>query len=538
MSISKILKHFYREYLALNPLLATSLGYHQWDDSFVNVYTDAYNQKLTKLYQDYLSQVEQVELQSEKERLEADSFKLQAELALREKQLPLFLMPLSPLTNVFVDLVVLIITPGQQPLKSMCAQKKLRQRMKAFGEAYPSLIDRLKEGIEKGVTIPKPLVSRVIQQLSDLLSKRPYFQVCDNGYFRRTMKTYFEPLVSDCKHFLHTQYLSAARETLGLCYLPGKMGANAYQYLIDLNTTRFGLSASEIHRIGLGEVESLLEERDRLQQKLPNPDFREDPSFYPKSGEEALEMYRKAKKEISRTVLPKYFHHLRPSKGYDIKAVPDFLTDYFPAAYYTSPPVNSKRGGVFYVNLGNLHNHPTYMAKSLCCHEGNPGHHFQLTLSQDFRVSECRQHQWQSFIEGWGLYVEGLGEYHNLYSRIGYLDYCLIRATRLVVDTGIHFYGWNHDKCYHFLKGIFPHHTNDQIDQAIYRYVSIPGQALSYKMGELAIRRMRETLVGSQGLSLVKFHRKLMKMGPVPQSVMERYLHRETNSSEIEDDDP
>jgi uncharacterized protein (DUF885 family) len=169
--------------------------------------------------------------------------------------------------------------------------------------------------------------------------------------------------------------------------------------------------------------------------------------------------------------------------------------------------------------------------RTLSCHEGDPGHHYQITLSQDFKIAKTRQIMWTGFKEGWGLYSESLGDYTNPYDEIGYLKYDLERAVRLVVDTGIHFYGWDYDKSYRFMENIFPEHPKDSILSSICRYTCIPGQALSYKIGELVINKLRSDIVEKGGVSLVEFHQQLMKLGPVPLPLMEGYIH-ELNSSD------
>ena len=420
------------------------------------------------------------------------------------------------------------LSDGLQPLKTQEDLDRFRERMREFSNSVPSLLARMREGAETGIVLPREITSQIIDQLQLLDKTRPYLEASNSEHFQDTMNRYFIPNLTSCLQFIKEYYLPRSRDSIGLTDLPNQVGERMYRYLVSFHTTRDNLGSDEIHRIGLGEVERILEESEALRDTLPIPDFEDNPKFYPKSRGKVLEMYRKVKRRIARDVLPYFFGKLRPKQDYTIKAVPKYREKYAAGAYYQSPSLDGKRGGVFYANLSNIKEHPTYCAEALCLHEGNPGHHFQLTLAQEYKVPHFRQFAgWTSFTEGWGLYSETLGSYRDKYSMMGRYEYELIRAARLVIDTGIHYYGWDYPTSYQFMRKIFPKMEDSEIKRVIYRYCATPGQALAYKIGELAILEIRKKIVEVEGDSeatLQRFHKRLLRIGPVPLSLLEKYM--------------
>ena len=233
--------------------------------------------------------------------------------------------------------------------------------------------------------------------------------------------------------------------------------------------------------------------------------------------------------KINKTILPKYFGNLFPKEDYLIKPVPKFNEEFSSTAYYMPPSIDNKRNGVFYVNMRNLHEHPIYNQEVLTLHEGNPGHHFQISLAQNnSKIPKFRSFDpglLNAFIEGWGLYCETLGEYRDGYSLMGRYNFEIMRAARLVIDTGIHSFGWTFKRARKFL-GDVTNLPESELDVEIYRYISIPGQALSYKIGEIAILEARDKYLASktdnnrdndnENDKLIEFHQKLIDLGPLP----------------------
>lgn len=537
-TLDQCLEDFFQDYLQLNPIMATYIGVHTWDDRFQNIYSYEHQAKTQQLFQRYQHELSQIKTITQRDRLNLLAFQSYATYKLRELNLPFIQLPMNHMDNIFLDLVELVVGDGLQALGTPDDLDRFRHRMKEFSESIPSLLARLREGAESGIVIPRVITEMVIEGLVQVQQTRPYLKASSDPHYRETMELYYLPNLQSCLQYLQEYYLPLSRPELGLSHLPNNVGAKMYQYLTNSYTTRDNLDADTIHQIGLGEVERILQEADQVRKTLPIAEFEDNPKFYPKSKQGALDMYRKIKRQIAKEVLPKFFGQLRPKVDYDIKPVPKYREKSAPAAYYHQPSLDGTRKGAFFVNLGNLKEHPIYNAEALCLHEGNPGHHFQLALSQEYDIPNFRRFgEWISYVEGWGLYTESLGTYRDKYSIMGRYEYELLRASRLVVDTGIHHLGWSYQRAFRFMKGIFPSMEVSEIDRCIYRYVAIPGQALAYKIGELAIQSLRRTVLDRAGLGTVsrhqstertraiqKFHRDLLEMGPVPLNLMEKYM--------------
>jgi uncharacterized protein (DUF885 family) len=438
------------------------------------------------------------------------------------------MLDFTPFNNPFSEILEVIMDPNIQPLKNRRDINRLRQRMIGFRKAMKSLTEKLTEGIKHSITQPKIIVEALINELILIKNTKPYLKICTKPVFVNIMnRLYLQPLV-EMIGFLQAQYLPYSRSKLGLCGLPGRIGERIYQYQINLYSNQFGLKPDQIHRMGLAETETILDKTENLRETLENPNFESDPSFYPKSTSEIMEKYRSLIKKIDKEVLPPNFKKLKPRQKCRVEQTPSYLEDTKATAYYQ--PSVGKKAGIFYVNLKNIHDHPLYLAESLCCHEVNPGHHFQISLSKDLDVAPFRRYfNWDAFKEGWALYAEKLAPYSNPYSRMGHFREDLLRASRLIIDTGIHSLGWDLTKCTKFLSALFPNNSDYWINQCIIRYVSQPGQALCYKLGEFVFLEARKKYVEKAGISLVRFHQQLMKLGPVPIHLIDEYLDKEFN---------
>ena len=194
-------------------------------------------------------------------------------------------------------------------------------------------------------------------------------------------------------------------------------------------------------------------------------------------------------------------------------------------AYYMRPSTDGKRKGKFYINTKNLKSIPKYEVTALSLHENIPGHHYQLSKSLDNNLPKFLKYfGFTSYIEGWGLYSENLIKYNYDLNYFGKLNYELHRSVRLVVDTGIHYFNWNFEKCEDFMKKYIFMSEND-IEKEIMRYIAIPGQALSYKIGELTIKKLRnEFLKKNRNKNIKDFHKKLLDIGAIPLFLLKEYI--------------
>jgi uncharacterized protein (DUF885 family) len=339
------------------------------------------------------------------------------------------------------------------------------------------------------------------------------------------------PAQLDFVRFLETEYLPAARKSLAARSLPN--GEAYYRWLVKRHTTT-DLSPDEVHLLGAKEVKRIRAEMDAVMAetgfKGDFPAFlvmlRSDPRFYAKSRQELLEKASEIAKRID-DQLPRWFLTL-PRLTYGVRPVPaDIEETYTTGRYFQGSPRLGIAGG-YMVNTSKLDQRGLYELPSLTLHEAAPGHHLQIALSQELEgVPAFRRNAGvTAFTEGWGLYSEKLGGemgiYRDPYERFGRLSYEMWRACRLVADTGIHWKGWSGDQAKEcFLKNSALSPLN--IDVEVARYISWPGQALAYKIGELKIIELRErarSLLGDR-FDIRRFHDAVLLAGPLPLDLLE-----------------
>ncbi len=331
--------------------------------------------------------------------------------------------------------------------------------------------------------------------------------------------------------FYEREYLPAARTTIGASALP--RGREYYAWLVRSFTT-LEVTPEEVHRIGLAEVARIRAEMEGVMRKAGHGgDFasflaflRTDPRFYARTPEELLKQASWIAKRMDGK-LPSLFATL-PRLPYGVEPVPDHIAPRYTAGRYVEPPMDGTRAGIYWVNTYALASRPLYALEALTLHEAVPGHHLQIALQQElpglrpFR----RASGIGAFVEGWALYAERLGLeagfYADPYADFGRLTYEMWRACRLVVDTGLHAFGWTRQQAVDYLAShtaLSLHEVGTEID----RYISWPGQALGYKMGELKIRELRARAEKELGprFDIRAFHDAVLRNGPVPLPVLE-----------------
>jgi uncharacterized protein (DUF885 family) len=292
-----------------------------------------------------------------------------------------------------------------------------------------------------------------------------------------------------------------------------------------------------VHQIGLGETERIRREMDEVVRKLGFQGsfaeflefLRTDPRFYAKTPEEFLKQATWIAKRMDGK-LPSLFGRL-PRQPYGVEPVPDDLAPKYTGGRYVGAPLDGTRAGTYWVNTYALESRPLYTLESLTLHEAVPGHHLQGALTKELEgLPAFRRYSYvNAFGEGWGLYSERLGIeagfYKDPYSDFGRLSYEMWRACRLVVDTGLHAMGWTRQRATSYMAertALSRHEITTEVD----RYISWPGQALAYKMGELKIRELRaraEKVLGTR-FDVRAFHDAVLANGSVPLDVLERQI--------------
>jgi uncharacterized protein (DUF885 family) len=340
------------------------------------------------------------------------------------------------------------------------------------------------------------------------------------------------PVQADYADLMEKEYLPASRDTLGARSLPN--GADFYSWLVRYHTTTT-LTPDEVHDIGKSEVARIRAEMEALIKETgftgSFADFqamlRTDPRFYVTSRQALLEKASEIAKRID-DQLPKHFGRL-PRLPYGVRPVPaEIEENYTTGRYFEGSPSQGVAGGLM-INTSHLDQRPLYELPALALHEGVPGHHLQIALSQELEnVPAFRRDAYvTAFVEGWGLYAEQLGDemgiYRDNYERFGKLSYEMWRACRLVADTGIHWKGWSVEEaraCFTDNTALSP--TN--IQNELMRYVSWPGQALAYKIGELKLMELRHRAEKALGDKFNEgaFHDRVLLAGPLPLDVLEK----------------
>ncbi len=427
-------------------------------------------------------------------------------------------------------------------------------RLQRFGVYVDQTIALFQDSLDRGIAQPRIIVERIRDQLPPLLVTDPAaspfytpFETMAQGMspamqsaLRAEAASAIEDVVVPAyrrlAEFLDNTYLPQARASFGVGAEPEGQAfyANRIRYF-----TTTALSAEQIHEIGLNEVARIRAEMQSLIDSIgfdgSFADFlvflRTDPQFYYETPEALFDAYLATSKRID-PELVKLFGRL-PRMPYGLRPIADAVAPHTTTAFYSPPADDGSRAGFYYVNLYQPSTRPKYEIEVLTVHEAMPGHHLENALTMELgQLPAFRRHDYlTAFSEGWALYTESLGEdlglYRDPYSRFGQLTYEMWRAVRLVIDTGIHAFGWERQRAIDFFIANAAKTELDIVNE-VDRYISWPGQALAYKIGELQIKRLRaeaETRLG-EAFDIRAFHDQLLATGPVPLGLMEQNTRR------------
>jgi uncharacterized protein (DUF885 family) len=348
-----------------------------------------------------------------------------------------------------------------------------------------------------------------------------------------TIRTVIHPALNKQLAWYTASYKPACATAPGVSAQPG--GAKYYASRVREETTT-SLTAEQIHQIGLNEVARIRAEMVEVASKAGYPSreafiqhLRTDPQYYAKTPEELMEKVARVTKIIDGK-MPSLFGRL-PRLPYGIKEIPAETAEGTTTAYYNQGSPEIGISGTYFVNTSKLNQRPFWEIPALSVHEGVPGHHHQIALQQELPLSDFRKYGafFTAFTEGWGLYSERLGIEMGLYDTpakdMGRLSYEMWRACRLVVDTGIHAKGWSKQQAIDFMTDNSALSAAN-IEAEVNRYISWPGQALAYKLGELKIRELRAMATKELGpkFNLAAFHDAVLGQGSVPLDVLEQQI--------------
>ncbi|HEX8640952.1 MAG TPA: DUF885 domain-containing protein [Allosphingosinicella sp.] len=544
--------------LRRNPISAIFRGDYRYADRLGDFLTDEYFAAERAAAERDLRELGAIDRNAlnATDRLAYDVFKYQREddlLDVRPDMLALTAVrPVNHFTGFHTFYPVFASGNNAAPFRNVEDYENNLKRHREFVQAFDRVISRFREGMQSGVVETKLTIRNVIAQLDTQLAQSPeqspyYGPVrefpdavpeADRARLRQAhlemIRDQIYPAYRRLREFLQNEYLPAAREGVGLVHMRG--GPQLYERLIQENTT-LPLTADYVHDLGLREVARIRGEMEAIKTRVGFSGtlgeffehLRTSPQFAPQSREWLAERYY----EIGRTVdsrIGRLFSTL-PRTRLEIRAVEPFRERNEAGGSYQDGTPDGSRPGIFYYNAYDLPSRRTYGMETLYLHEGAPGHHFQISLANENAdlPAFMRFGGNTAFVEGWALYAETLwdelGMETDPYQRFGGLNDEMLRAMRLVVDSGIHAKGWTREQAIRYMldnSGMSETEATSEVE----RYIAIPGQALAYKIGQLKILELRaraEQALGDR-FDLRDFHAQVLMSGALPLTVLERKI--------------
>ena len=546
--------------LRRNPIQGLFRGDMRYADQFGDYITDAYYAGERAAAEQDLAVLHAIprDRLNETDQLAYDVFEFDTKNTLRGLQPDMLALTAVRPINHFFGFHTFYPTfasgKGGAPFKTVEDYDNNLKRHAGFVTYIDRAIGRFREGQQTGVFHTRLTVRNMIEQLGNQLKLKvedsPYYgpikQFPDavgaadrarlTAAYRATISEQIYPALTRLRDYLRDDYLPAAREGHGLLYMKG--GDKLYRYQIE-STTTLPLTPDEIHQTGLNEVARITTEMEKirtqvgfkgnLQQFFEH--LRTDPKFKEKTRESLTQRYYDVGKIVD-AKLPQYFS-VMPKTPLEIRPYEPFREKFEAGGSYAQGNLKTGRPGIFYFNAYDLPSRTTPGITTLYLHEGSPGHHFQIALAQENEAlpSFMRFGGNTAFNEGWALYAETLGYdmgvFDDPYQRFGTLSDEMLRAMRLVVDTGIHAKGWNRDQA---IKYMMDHSDMGRTVALaeVERYIAIPSQATAYKIGALTIQRLRkkaETELGPK-FDIRDFHAQVLMTGSIPMPILEAKIDR------------
>ncbi len=553
--VARLADLFDREWefrLESSPTFATGVGRHEWNHLLTDVSAQA-RDKRAEATAAFLEELEAIDRSAldRTAQVNYDIFERQLELRLESHRFRDYEIPINADSGFHSGFARL---GKNMPFDTVKDYENYISRLGRFSGLAAQHIANMRSGMARGMTLSRIVLdgiettisSHVVERAEDSVLWGPFenfpqtFSAEDRDRLRqqgaRAIMKGVVPGYAAFLAFMTEEYVPGARATLGASELPD--GREYYRHTIRDFTT-LDLSPEQIHQIGRSEVARIRSEMEAIIEEVGFEGsfaefltfLRTDPRFYVETPEALLKEAAWISKRMDGK-LPSLFKTL-PRLSYTVEPVPDYLAPKYTAGRYVGPPLGSTEPGRYWVNTYDLPSRPLYNLEALSLHEAVPGHHFQISLNRELEdLPNFRRFSYISaFGEGWGLYSEWLGLeagfYTDPYSNFGRLTYEMWRACRLVVDTGIHAMGWTRQQVIDFLgsnTALPLHEVQTETD----RYISWPGQALSYKLGELKIKELRKRAEERLGerFDVREFHDAVLLDGAVPLPVLEENIDR------------
>lgn len=568
-NVDNLFADFYEFKKSINPIEATKAGFNEYNDTIANYISDEYQLYAKEKYTYFLDQLSGYDstMVSAEDWMSLRvmdwdcTIKLEGlmnpikTIASPIYDLPSFeLMPLLQIQSLHLYVAQLAGGTSVQPFETEQDYWNWLKRLEDYLIFLDTSMHKMQEGMRKNTVPPKVLILKILPQLDAFIDVpvtenvfyKPILQLPDSfskevkeeltASYTKFINTKLEPKYVELYDFIKDTYLPAGRESDGLGALPN--GQDTYKYLIKLHTTT-NMTPDEIHTLGLKEVERISAEMKAIKNELGFEgdlrdffvELREKKELVPfEKPEEVIASFNAINDRISVTLGDVF--SLRPKAGFEVKRTEKFR-EASASAEYVPGSKDAKRPGTFYVPIPNVGTYNIVHDEALFLHEAIPGHHYQLSLQQENKALPEFLHPESMgvFVEGWALYAESLGKelglYEDPYQYFGMLSMEMHRAIRLVVDTGIHAKGWSREEAIAFsLEN--EAESKDNIIAEVERYMATPGQALSYKIGQLKIRELRiraEKKLGAN-FDVRKFHDQVLNSGSLPLVLLEEKISK------------
>ncbi len=556
-AFNELLKEYNEGKLHLNPINATFAGDNRFNDQFPNTLTDGYQIKNNTFYKNYKSKLvnfKNTDL-TESQQMSKAVLDWDCDMALAQNSFKNdVLMPINQMWTINLTMGQLGSGSSAQPFKTVKDYENWLSRLNGFHDWLQAAIKSMKQGIEEGYVLPISLIKKVIPQFKTLAeTKTPAhlfyspiknfptdFSEADKKNlteaYTKMLDAKLIPAFNSMYVFLNTDYLKSGRENSGISVIPN--GEAYYKHSIK-NYTTTKMTADEIHQLGLSEVARILSEMEKVKEKVGFEgtlkaffnDVRENKELTPYTTPKQIIDNFNAIHEKMKPQLEKLFGN-KPKTAFIVKQTEKFR-EASASAEYNPGSLDGTRPGVFYTPIPDATKYNVFSDEALFLHEAIPGHHYQISLTQENQdLPDFRKTLWYSaYGEGWALYTENLGKelglYTDPYQYFGMLGMEMHRAIRLVVDTGMHAKGWSREKAIQYSLDNEAEGEASIISE-IERYMANPGQALSYKIGQLKIRELRAKAKKELGdkFDIKEFHNQVLETGCIPLALLENKINK------------
>lgn len=554
--IKELFDNYYEDRLKLYPLEATNAGDNRYNDLLPNDISQSYLQELKSFYSKYKEQLASYDRNelAEDEQMSYDILNWEVNMNLERLEFPLALMPINQFWSLPLTIGQLAGGTSAQPFKTTADYENWLKRLDAFTVWTDSAIVKMRKGIAQGYVLPKSLVVKVVPQFANLdhgpVEEHLFYspvrmmpkeipeedQLRLSKAYQETIDQKIIPAFKNMRQFMEEEYLPASRSSTGISEIPN--GKELYSHYIKYYTTT-NMTADEIFELGQQEVERISQEMEKVKAQVG---FKGDlKAFFDHiRTNKKLMPFTKAEQvidhfnQIHETMKPhlQVLFDLVPKTPFEVRRTEAFR-EASASAEYNPGSLDGSRPGIFYVPVPNAKEYNIYSDEDLFLHEAIPGHHYQISLQQEnTELPEFRRTLWYSaYGEGWALYTESLGKelglYKDPYQYFGMLSAEMHRAIRLVVDAGMHAKGWTREQA---IQYSLDHEAESEtsVIAEIERYMAIPGQALSYKVGQLKILELRskaEEALGDQ-FDIKEFHNKVLESGCLPLEILETKIEQ------------